>query len=558
MKTVIQILLTFVLNALWQGTLIVGFAALGDWLLRGVAPRFRHYLWVVTLLACLTIPVLSCLPLATSGTAPKVASAPLGPIPVVTSRIITPGVEDVSSGAATAEPRVRQGFSLARSLGVPPWVAFALVGLYALVVLWRLVALLRAWRRTRQIVAGAFACAFPVWMRDRINQCESEVGVKSCRVLCSKDIAVPITVGVFDRIVILPERFAREVNLELITSALGHEFQHIARHDYLLNLVYEFIYLPLAFHPAVAFARRRIKHTRELCCDAAVTTKLVSAEVYARSLVKLIGSAPLLPLAPDTTIGMNESDILEVRIMALLKKSNLSSRRRVLLLIAAALLLITPCLAAARFALSFDTTRQTSSVESKVQQKPDGNRAQQERAVVELKSRVEELKQRLEQTPQSRRDERALIEENIAQLERQLQEYRKALEASQLNVQEAEGQKLKQLMEQYPKVQLTDEAKLKQLLEQYEKGQLTGEVRLKQLLEQYQKGILTDEVKLKEYQQLLAEAKFKSPAELEDIRQRIERTAAESRGHWGQDQSPRGAGGADAGDDLRRALSLRG
>jgi len=145
--------------------------------------------------------------------------------------------------------------------------------------------------------AGAFAGAFPDWMHDRINQCQREVGVKSCRVLCSNDIAVPITVGVFDRIVILPQRFAREVSIEVLTSALGHEFQHIARHDYLLNLIYEFIYLPLAFNPAVAFARRRIKHTRELCCDAAVTTKLVSAEVYARSLVKLIGS----PGAHDTT-----------------------------------------------------------------------------------------------------------------------------------------------------------------------------------------------------------------------------------------------------------------
>jgi hypothetical protein len=39
MKNIIQILLTFALNALWQGMLIVAFAALGDWLLRGVAPR---------------------------------------------------------------------------------------------------------------------------------------------------------------------------------------------------------------------------------------------------------------------------------------------------------------------------------------------------------------------------------------------------------------------------------------------------------------------------------------------------------------------------------------
>jgi len=347
--------------------------------------------------------------------------------------------------------------------------------------------LLRAWRRTNQIVAGAFECAFPDWVHDRINQCQSEVGVKSCRVLCSNDIAVPITVGVFDRIVILPQRFAREVSIDVLTSALGHEFQHIARRDYLLNLVYEFIYLPLSFHPAVAFTRRRIKHTRELCCDAAVTTKLVAAEVYARSLVKLIGSAPPLPLAPDTTIGMNESDILEVRIMALLKKSNLSSRKRVLLLVAASLLLITPCVAAARFALSFDT-RQIETT-GQQQKQEVANRAQREQSVVELEAQAQKLKERLEQTPQGRRDERAAIEANIAEVERNLEEHQKALGA--LRSQEADVRKLERL------------------------------------LEEYQKNHPTDEAKLKEYQQLLAQAKFKSPAELEEVRQTIERLAVE-------------------------------
>src|SRR6185295_15261707 len=97
MKTEIQILLTFVLNALWQATLIVAFAAVADWVMRGVAPRFRHYLWVVTLFACLIIPALSCLPLSGSATAQQAALSPLGPIPVVTSRIITPGIEDATN-----------------------------------------------------------------------------------------------------------------------------------------------------------------------------------------------------------------------------------------------------------------------------------------------------------------------------------------------------------------------------------------------------------------------------------------------------------------------------
>jgi TonB family protein len=501
MKIVIQILLTFILNALWQGTLIVAFAALGDWLLRGVAPRYRHYLWVVTLLTCLTIPALSCLPLTMSASAPKIASAPLGPIPVVTSRIITPGVEDVSSPVRREAPQVRPGFSLSRTVAVPTWIAFALVGLYALCVLWRLVALLRAWRRTTQIVAGAFECAFPAWAHDRINQCQSEVGVKSCRVLCSNDIAVPITVGVFDRIVILPQRFGREVSIEVLTSALGHEFQHIARHDYLLNLVYEFIYLPLAFHPAVAFARRRIRHTRELCCDAAVTTKLVSAEVYARSLVKLIGSAPLLPLAPDTTIGMNESDILEVRIMALLKKSNLSLRKRVLLLVAAALLLVSPCVAAARFALSFDTGRQAPANEAIGQRKREaGNRTAEEQKVVELEAQAIKLNQRLAQMPPQ--DERAAIEAKLNDVKRSLEESRKALESSQLSAQYADAQKLKLM------------------------------------LEYYEKNRGADDAKVKEMEQLLAQAKTKSPGDLESVRQAFEKMAAEQAASQG-DRKPR-------------------
>mgnify|MGYP003693759103 CR=1 FL=1 len=90
---------------------------------------------------------------------------------------------------------------------------------------------------------------------------------------------MPVTVGVFRRIIILPQRFVREVNQDVLRSAIGHELVHVARRDYLTNLIFEFIYVPLSFHPAAAFARRRIKHTRELCCDETVAAKLIQPEV---------------------------------------------------------------------------------------------------------------------------------------------------------------------------------------------------------------------------------------------------------------------------------------
>jgi beta-lactamase regulating signal transducer with metallopeptidase domain len=115
-------------------------------------------------------------------------------------------------------------------------IAFGLVGLYALIVIWRLVSLLRAWRRTNQIVAGVFECAFPDWVQEAnraVSKAKSELNQFAC--FARTTLPIPITVGVFDRIVILPQRFAHDVSIDVLTSALGHEFQHIARHDYLLE-----------------------------------------------------------------------------------------------------------------------------------------------------------------------------------------------------------------------------------------------------------------------------------------------------------------------------------
>lgn len=422
MKTTIQILLTFVLNASWQVTLLVGFAAIADWILRGVASRYRHYLWVLTLFACLFIPALSCLPAAELKALTGKTAATIEPIPIVTSRIITPGVEDARSNPLAAAAAEQTGFLWPLQVHVRPWIAFTIVGLYLLIVLWRLMALLRAWHRTNLIVAGAFECAFPERVQDLVERCQAEAGVKSARVLCSNDIALPITAGVFDRIIVLPRRFAHEANDELLTSALGHEFQHIARHDYLLNLVYEFIYLPLSFHPAAVFARRRIRHTRELCCDAAVTKKLISAEVYARSLVKLIGSAPLLPLAPDTTIGMNESDILEVRIMSLLRKSQLSLRRRALLLTAAAVLLLTPCVAAAKFALTINTQQEPAQAEGLKKKLAEEQLKQERKTTVELERKVQDLRKQIEVAPKEKRGD---IEAKLREVEETLEQQHK-------------------------------------------------------------------------------------------------------------------------------------
>lgn len=85
-----------------------------------------------------------------------------------------------------------------------------------------------------------------------------------------------------------------------------------------------------------------------------MTTVLLKPEVYAQSLVRLLGSSPAARRAAAvTTIGITERDNLEVRIMSLLRKRT-TPKHKMLLIVVSSLLLVSPCVAAAKLALTFD------------------------------------------------------------------------------------------------------------------------------------------------------------------------------------------------------------
>src|SRR6185295_1344019 len=56
MRTSSELLLTFLLNAVWQIALIAALASFGAWLLRQSATRYQHWLWVAALCLSLLVP----------------------------------------------------------------------------------------------------------------------------------------------------------------------------------------------------------------------------------------------------------------------------------------------------------------------------------------------------------------------------------------------------------------------------------------------------------------------------------------------------------------------
>ncbi|HEU4712439.1 MAG TPA: M56 family metallopeptidase [Pyrinomonadaceae bacterium] len=392
MRTSSQLLLNFLLNAVWQIALIAALTNLGAWFLRSSSARYRHWLWVSALCLALVVPAVTSLR-AYFETPATTTIAPIIGADLVLPRSVEVGV----SATSIASPFE---FQLNTNL------ALILIGLYGIVVLYRGLKLVQAWQTTRAIKRNAHEFEADDNVAAIINKCESDLAtdLRGVRVLSSETLPVPVTVGLVRPVIILPDALLREANAELLTSAIGHELIHITRQDYALNFIYELLYLPISFHPAAALLRRRIKQTRELCCDELVAARILKAEVYARSLLRLAGSAPTLRararrLPVTTTVGIADADILEARIMSLLTKPRVTTRWKKTLLFAVSLLLLVPCVAAAAFNMRFELAAQDALPQD--QRRTQAEQELEKKRVREMTS-PDVLKEKIAREPQFR------------------------------------------------------------------------------------------------------------------------------------------------------------
>ena len=202
----------------------------------------------------------------------------------------------------------------------------------------------------------------PPAMRTLVEQCHSLLGMKPVPMLLSPEGKGPATLGIHNPVLVLPEWFLSQASEDELSSVLGHELAHIRRHDFLLNLVYELLILPISFHPAAALIKARIDQTRELACDEIAAECLSTRTQYARSLLSIAQSmtANQRPATLGYALGLFDTNTLEDRIMNVLERANRVRKTRAQALVLATLtLLIVTCLGVS--AVSIQVTQPTST-----------------------------------------------------------------------------------------------------------------------------------------------------------------------------------------------------
>jgi HEAT repeat protein/beta-lactamase regulating signal transducer with metallopeptidase domain len=200
------------------------------------------------------------------------------------------------------------------------WLAFA----YTLLIVWRGIRFVRFWRRKEKLRSAVSFVALTPAANRAAQRCRTIFGLKNVDVVQASSARMPYTIGARRPLIVLPNAFCA-ASEERLLSALGHEMAHVARRDYLTNLICELALIPVSFHPLAFLIKRQIDRARELACDELVSKQLLPPQLYARSLVwaaDVSGQARSQALM----LSMFDAQSLEERVMRLTRNPKMLSR----------------------------------------------------------------------------------------------------------------------------------------------------------------------------------------------------------------------------------------
>ena len=296
LASVARIGLVVLLYSLWQGALI----ALVTWgalqIFKSVNAATRYAVWTLALLAIIIVPVVTTLSrvhVSSPQTNPHIAVSstrdafqPAKPL----QKIVKPSVvSDPVAAPATPwyENLVAQlPKAYAFCVGLPTTmfaIGFGLWFFAAFVILMRLVVAFVQLERLKHDslpLSVEFRDSMPRWMA-------AMKGERDVRICVSEKIEVPIAVGLFDSMVLLPSHLVHSLDAEEIDQISLHELCHLLRADDWTNALQRVAAALLFFNPAMWFISRQMDVEREVACDDYVLQLTGAVRPYALCLTKM-------------------------------------------------------------------------------------------------------------------------------------------------------------------------------------------------------------------------------------------------------------------------------
>ena len=110
----------------------------------------------------------------------------------------------------------------------------------------------------------------------------------SVRVLQSAIVHSPVAFGYLKPVILLPAGLINHLTMAEVEAVIMHELGHIARRDWLMNLIQTLIEAVFYFHPVVWWMSAVVRQERERCCDEWAVSQLGNDRLtYAKALLRV-------------------------------------------------------------------------------------------------------------------------------------------------------------------------------------------------------------------------------------------------------------------------------
>ena len=162
------------------------------------------------------------------------------------------------------------------------------------------------------------------WQHKADALCEKIPVQKSVAILESSLVKMPMTIGYLKPVILLPIGLVNHLTIEQTEAVLAHELAHIARKDYLFNILQSVMEVLFYFNPAVWLISTHIRRERENCCDDIAVQVCGNSLNYVKALVSVEEVSQGLPHLA-MTFSNNKNHLL-MRVQRILKQPQKKSR----------------------------------------------------------------------------------------------------------------------------------------------------------------------------------------------------------------------------------------
>lgn len=319
-----RIVVATLFNNLWESALLAALVALALRVLPNVSATTRYAAWCVALAGSLLLPLATALPQIEAPAPVHHSTSVIVPtaLPNVYAHQSAPYQAPVTHGNAAqgAASNSAPAFKMPERLhfALPQWLALALFGLWALAAVLLVVRLaVNLWRLER---LKSDALPLPVEYRERLQRwANADKGEREVRLCTCESIEVPVAVGLFDSMILIPKHLLDTLSQNEIDQIILHELAHLRRADDWTNGVQRFIQALFFFNPAVLYIAAQLDLEREVACDDWVVDQTKEVRPYATCLTKMAEATawPHRPLAAPGVFVTRRG--LSVRVERLLR-----------------------------------------------------------------------------------------------------------------------------------------------------------------------------------------------------------------------------------------------